>query len=58
MSDAAHRRDDSAYGTALLPSDLTEEQLAEAPVLLSVDTLLIEGLSEAEDDAFAIALDS
>ncbi len=41
---------------ALLPSDLTEEQLAAAPVLTSVDALLIEELSVDEDDAFAAAL--
>ena len=40
-------------GTALLPSDLTEAELASAPVLASVDSLLVDGLSNAEDDAFA-----
>jgi hypothetical protein len=57
MSDAAHSRDSSPHGTDLLPRDLTEDQLAAAPVLTSVDALLIEGLSEDEDDAFAAALD-
>jgi hypothetical protein len=56
VSDAAHRQEDSAHGTALLSRDLTDEQLAKAPVLVSVDTLLIEELSEAEDDAFSAAL--
>lgn len=54
----ADRQHDSAHGTALLPSDLTDEQLAAAPVLASIDALLIEELSEDEDEAFAAALDS
>jgi hypothetical protein len=58
VSDAAHHQDESAHGTALLPRDLTDEQLAKAPVLVSADTLLIEELSEAEDDAFSAALSS
>ncbi len=58
VSDAADRQDGAPHGTALLPSDLTEDQLAAAPVLPSIDTLLIEELSEDEDDAFATALDS
>jgi hypothetical protein len=57
MSDAAHRQDDGPHGNDLLPRDLTEDQLATAPVLRSVDALLIEDLSEDEDDAFAAALD-
>lgn len=57
MSDAAHRRDSSPHGTDLLPRDLTEDQLAAAPVLGSLDELLIDDLSEDEDDAFAAALD-
>ncbi len=58
VSDAADHRDQVPHGTALLPSDLTEDQLAAAPVLTSIDTLLIEELSVDEDEAFAIALDS
>lgn len=58
MSDAAHDHDDVPHGTSLLPSDPTEDQLAAAPVLASIDTLLIEELSEDEDDAFAAALGS
>ncbi len=49
---------DVRHGTALLPSDLTDEQLAAAPVLTSIDALLIDDLSEDEDEAFAAALDS
>lgn len=42
----------------MLPPDLTDEQLAAAPVLTSIDSLLMEDLFEDEDDAFAAALDS
>jgi len=61
VSDTADRQHESAHGSALLPSDLsdlTDEQLAAAPVLASIDTLLIEELSEDEDEAFAATLDS
>lgn len=56
MSDVAQRPDDAPHGTSLLPRDLTEDQLAAAPVLASVDMLLIEDLLDDEDDAFAAAL--
>lgn len=39
-----------------MPCDLSEEQLAAAPVLTSADALLVDGLSADEDDAFAAAL--
>lgn len=55
MSDA-DRTDDSAHGSSLLPRDLTDDQLAAAPTLASVDALVIEELSQDEDDAFAAAL--
>jgi hypothetical protein len=58
VSHAASDRDGPPYGTAWLPPDLTEEQLAAAPVLASVDALVIEELTEDEDDAFAAALRS
>lgn len=58
MSDAAHRQDEAPHGTSLLPSDLTEDQLAAAPELASIDTLPIEDLLDDENDAFAAALDS
>lgn len=45
-------------GLALLPSDLTEGQLLAAPVMVSIDALLIEDLDEDEDEAFAAALGS
>ena len=58
MSDAVRSQDVVTHGTSLLPSDLTDGQLAAVPVLDSVDSLLIEDLSEDEDDAFAAALES
>jgi len=58
MGDAAHHRDGTARGTSLLPADLTEEQLASAPVVASLDTLLTNDLTDDEDDAFAAALDA
>jgi len=57
VSDAAHETGNSPLGVASLPEDLTEEQLAAIPILESVDSLVIEELSEAEADAFAAALD-
>jgi hypothetical protein len=42
----------------LLPRDLTPEQLAGAPVLGSVDALVIDGLTDDEYDAFIAALSS
>jgi len=56
VSDAVHRQDEDPQGTALLASDLSEEQLRTAPVLASIDSLLVEELSKSEDDAFAAAL--
>jgi hypothetical protein len=58
VSDAAHPTNEAPHGTALLPSDLTDEQLADAPVLASIEALVIENLSEDEDEAFAAALGS
>ncbi len=58
VSDAAGHRHDAPHGTALLPGDLTDDQLAAAPALASIDALLIEELSDDEDEAFAAALDS
>lgn len=58
MSDAAHHPDGTARGTSLLPADLTRDQLASAPVMASLDTLLIDGLTDDEDDAFAAALEA
>jgi hypothetical protein len=59
MSDAAQHRDAGRpHGTTLLPRDLTPAQLRSAPVLGSVDSLLVDDLTEDEDDAFASAIDS
>ena len=57
VSDAAHGQHDASHGTSLL-RDLTPEQLAAAPVLASVDALLIDGLTDDEYDAFIAALSS
>ncbi|MFN3220025.1 MAG: hypothetical protein ACE367_26335 [Acidimicrobiales bacterium] len=58
MSDgAAHHRDEASRSTGLLPADLTPDQLASAPVMASLDTVLIEDLTDDEDDAFAAALE-
>ncbi|MCC5951380.1 MAG: hypothetical protein JJU45_04725 [Acidimicrobiia bacterium] len=58
MSDAAHHHGEPARGTSLLPVDLTQDQLASAPVMTSLDSLLIDDLTDDEDDAFAAALDA
>ena len=58
MTDAARHNHGTAQGAALLPADLTADELASAPVLASIDALLIEDLTEDEDDAFAAALDA
>ena len=58
VSDAVRPPEEVPHGTSLLPADLTEDQLAAAPVLESLDALLIEDLSEDEDEAFAAALES
>lgn len=50
--------DQAPLGTASLPADLSEDQLLAAPVLTSVDALVIEALGEDEDEAFAAALES
>ncbi len=58
VSDAVRHSGEVPKGTSLLPPDLTEGQLAAAPVLASIDALVIEDLSEDEDDAFTAALES
>ena len=58
VSDAVRPSGEAPHGTSLLPADLTDEQLDAAPVLDSIDSLLIRELSEDEDDAFAAALES
>ncbi len=56
MSDAAQPA--QRTGSAGLPRDLTEAELGHAPVLESVDDLLIEDLTDVEADAFYAALDA
>jgi len=58
MSNAEINDSDRPHGTSLLPRDLTDEDLAAAPVLASADALLIEDLTADEDDAFFTALTS
>jgi hypothetical protein len=59
VSDAADHQDHDhtvPHGTDRLPRDLTDAQLDAAPVLASIDALLVDDLTDAEDDAFAAAL--
>mgnify|MGYP001428757193 CR=1 FL=1 len=58
MSDAARNRGETPRGLTLLPRAMTSDELDNAPVLESVDALLIDDLSDDEDDAFAAALES
>ena len=58
MSDAARKRTEAPHGTDLLPRDLTPEELDAAPILVSLDQLLIEDLTDEEADAFAAAIAS
>lgn len=58
MSSAAGDDRDTPHGTSLLPQDLSAKQKAGAPTLVSADALLIEDLTDLEDQAFAAALHS
>jgi hypothetical protein len=59
MSTPAREHDDAVpRGTSVLPRDLTPAQMKAAPVLTSLDALLIEDLSDDEYDAFIAALRS
>ncbi|MFK7920062.1 MAG: hypothetical protein AB8G14_18450 [Ilumatobacter sp.] len=58
MSNAVDDDQEVPRGTSLLPNDLTTEQKAAAPTLVSVDALLIEELTDIEDEAFASAIRS
>lgn len=51
---AAHR--DGPHGTGLLPRRLTDEEFASAPVLVSVDALVIDDLDADSYDRFLAAL--
>ena len=55
----ARQHDETApRGTSLLPRDLTPAQLKSAPMLASVDSLVIDELTDEEHDAFLAALRS
>ncbi len=57
MSNTARQHDETApRGTTLLPHDLTPAQLEAAPVLASVDSLVIDELTDQEYDSFLAAL--
>ena len=59
MSNAGRQHDEAAPRvTSLLPRDLTPAQLKSAPVLSSVDSLVIHELINEEYDAFLAALRS
>lgn len=58
VSDAVRPSGEAPQETSLLPADLTDDQLDAGPVLDSIDALLIDDLSDDEDDAFAAALES
>ncbi len=57
MSDPASSSTETPQGTVLLPRDLSADELAAAPVLTSIDSLLLD-MTDDEDDAFAAALTS
>lgn len=59
MSNTAGEHDEPApRGTTLLPLDLTPAQIEAAPVLASVDSLVINELTDQEYDDFEAALRS
>lgn len=57
MSEFA-RSDKAPCGLSTLPPGLTEQQLHDAPVLVSADQLIIEDLTEEEFKAFDRAVNS
>ena len=56
MSDSAQHSHPSGFDG--LPRDLTEAELDNAPVLISLEELVIEDLTDEEADAFFAALDA
>ena len=59
MTNTARQHDETVpRGTSLLPRDLTPAQLKSAPVLASVDSLVIDDLTDEEHEAFLAALRS
>jgi hypothetical protein len=57
VSDASYPNEGAPRGSSL-PGDLTDAQLVAAPVLGSVEALLIDDLTVEEADAFFAAIDS
>jgi len=58
VSSTPHDDRSTPQGTRTLPQDLTDEQLANAGTLESLDDLVIAGLTQDEEDAFEAALAS
>ena len=56
MSNAATTGDDRPPGTGLLPRPLTPAETSDAPVLASLDALVIDDLTDEEYDRFLAAL--
>lgn len=56
MSNAATTGDDRPHGTGLLPRPLTPAEMSNAPVLTSLDALVIDDLTDEEYDRFLAAL--
>jgi hypothetical protein len=56
VSEGSYPSEGAPPGSSL-PGDLTGAQLVAAPVLASVDALLIDDLSVEEADAFFAAID-
>lgn len=56
MSNAATTGDDRPHGTGLLPRPLTPAEKSNAPVLASLDALVIDDLTDEEYDRFLAAL--
>jgi len=58
VSQAASHHPEGPRGDGLLPRELTEAELDDAPVLESADTLLIDDLTAEEYESFMAALSS
>lgn len=55
MSDAAPPGDDRPHGAGLRPRPLTPAEMSNAPVLASLDALVIDDLTDEEYDRFPAA---
>jgi hypothetical protein len=58
VSNAARHGHEGPKGLGLLPRDLSDGELDAAPVLESLDALVIEELTDDEAEAFAAVLES